>query len=98
MMRLPSTAPVVSSRSSWAVTVVPMLAPMITPTACFRFMMPAFTKPTTMTVVAEELWMMPVTRAPTPTALKMLPVTVSSVFSSFSPAIFSKALPIVSMP
>ena len=37
-----------------AVTVVPMLAPMITPTDCESFMMPELTKPTTITVVAEE--------------------------------------------
>ena len=37
-----------------AVTVVPTLLPMMTPTACFSVMMPELTKPTTMTVVAEE--------------------------------------------
>ena len=37
------------------VTVVPILAPMIMPTACPRFIIPAFTKPTTITVVAELL-------------------------------------------
>ena len=37
------------------VTVVPILAPMITPTAWAKFISPAFTKPTTITVVAEEL-------------------------------------------
>ena len=38
-----------------AVTVVPILAPMITPTACIRLMSPAFTKPITITSVADEL-------------------------------------------
>ena len=37
-----------------AVTVVPTLLPMMTPTACFKVMMPELTKPTTMTVVADE--------------------------------------------
>ena len=41
--------------TSQPVTVVPILAPIITPIAWVRFMIPAFTKPTTMTVVAEEL-------------------------------------------
>ena len=41
--------------TSHPVTVVPMLAPIITPIACVRFMIPAFTKPTTITVVADEL-------------------------------------------
>jgi len=36
-----------------AVTVVPILAPRITPAAWLRFISPALTKPTTMTVVAE---------------------------------------------
>ena len=37
-----------------AVTVVPIFAPIITPMAEWSFMMPAFTKPTSITVVAEE--------------------------------------------
>ena len=37
-----------------AVTVVPTLAPRITPTACDSFIIPEFTKPTTITVVADE--------------------------------------------
>ena len=37
-----------------AVTVVPILAPMITPMDCARVSRPAFTKLTTITVVAEE--------------------------------------------
>ena len=37
-----------------AVTVVPMFAPMMTLMACFRVISPELTKPTTMTVVAEE--------------------------------------------
>jgi len=41
--------------TSHPVTVVPMLAPMITPMAWVRFISPAFTNPTTMTVVADEL-------------------------------------------
>ena len=47
-----------------AVTVVPMLAPMMTLTACRRVMSPELTKPTTMTVVAEELCMIAVTPMP----------------------------------
>ena len=37
------------------VTVVPILAPIMTPTARESVMIPLFTKPTTITVVAEEL-------------------------------------------
>ena len=39
----------------WPVIVVPMFAPKTTPTACANVISPAFTKPTTITVVAEEL-------------------------------------------
>ena len=57
------------------VTVVPILAPMMMPTAWVRLMMPALTKPTTMTVVAEELWIMAVTAAPTRTPSRRLLVS-----------------------
>ena len=39
---------------SCEVTVVPMLAPIITPAACIRFISPELTKLTTITVVALE--------------------------------------------
>ena len=41
--------------SSQAVMVVPMLAPIITLMACFKVIRLELTKPTTMTVAAEEL-------------------------------------------
>ena len=37
-----------------AVNVVPRLAPRITPTACLRLMIPELTRPTTMTVEADD--------------------------------------------
>ena len=40
--------------SNQAVTVVPMLAPIIMLMVCPSFIMPEFTKPTSITVVAEE--------------------------------------------
>ena len=36
------------------VAVVPILAPMIIPTACDNFIIPELTNPTTITVVAED--------------------------------------------
>ena len=81
-----------------AVMVVPMLAPMMMPTACLRVIMPALTKPTTITVVPVELWMMAVTSAPAATDLKILPVMASRAFCSFSPAIFSRAELMVDIP
>ena len=47
----PSTS---TSESNQDVIVVPIFAPMMIPTACDSFIIPEFTKPTTMTVVAEE--------------------------------------------
>ena len=56
------------------VIVVPILAPMITPIDCVRVKRPAFTKLTTMTVVAEEDWMIVVMAKPVKTATKRLDV------------------------
>jgi hypothetical protein len=53
-----------------AVTVVPMLAPIITPTACESVKRPALTKPTVITVVAEEDWITDVIPTPVITPLK----------------------------
>ena len=50
--------------SSHEVTVVPTLEPIITPMACLRVIMPELTKPTTMTVVAEEDWITAVAAIP----------------------------------
>jgi hypothetical protein len=49
---------------SWTVNVVPISAPRITPMVCENGMRPAETKPISITVVAEEDWMIPVTAAP----------------------------------
>ena len=62
MKKLPPSKPV--RLRIQAVTVVPTLAPMMTPMAWRRESRPEFTKPTTMTVVAEELWMTAVTPRP----------------------------------
>ena len=51
-------------RMSWPVTVVPMFAPMITPTDCVRVIMPELTRPMQMTTVPAEDWMTPVMRVP----------------------------------
>ncbi len=81
-----------------AVTVVPILAPMMIPVACTRFRSPEFTKPTTITVVAELDWMSAVTSAPIPTAFKGLAVTFSRMNLSFDPAAFSSPSPIIFRP
>ncbi len=68
------------------VKVVPMFAPMITPTACVREKSPADTKPTTMTVVAELDWMTLVTVNPVSTPLNRLEVILASRDLRRSPA------------
>ena len=80
------------------VTVVPMLAPMMTPTAPLRLMSPAFTKPTTMTVVAEEDWITAVITAPTNTPRTRLEVSRSSMSFMRPPATDSRLLDIICMP
>ena len=60
---------VILKATIWAVMVVPMLAPMMTPTDWARDMSPAEMKPTTSTVVTEEDWITAVTRAPVNTPI-----------------------------
>ena len=77
---------------SQEVAVVPMLAPMMMPTACVSFMMPEFTKPTTMTVVAEDDWITAVTPAPKRTALIGFDVSFSRILSSLPPESFFETI------
>ena len=71
-----------------AVTVVPIFAPIITPTACVRVSSPAFTKLTTITVVALEDWMIAVMLRPVSTLLKGFDVMAARKDLSLSPAAF----------
>ena len=71
-----------------AVTVVPMLAPMITPTAWVRVRSPAFTKLTTITVVALDDWMIAVMPSPVSTLLKGFDVMAARKDFNLSPAAF----------
>ena len=70
------------SEAIHAVMVVPMLAPMMMAVAWKSVKMPALTRPTTMTVVADELWMIIVTAAPMPTPAKRLPAVLLSILLS----------------
>ena len=56
------------------VMLVPISAPWITGSACCSFIMPEFTKPTTITEVAEEDWIMAVTPVPSSTPRRGVPV------------------------
>ena len=81
-----------------AVSVVPMLEPMMTPMVCPSSMTPEFTRPTSITVMAEEDWMAMVMPAPSSRLLKGLEVMRLSIRSSLPPAIFSRLLDMVVMP
>ena len=81
-----------------AVTVVPTFAPIIIPAAWAKFINPALTNPTTITVVALLLWITIVTTAPTITPIKGFFVTFSSIFFNPSPAAFSSPSPISFIP
>ena len=84
--------------SSQAVMVVPMLAPMMTPTVCPSAMMPEFTRPTSMTVTAEEDWITAVTSAPSSIPFTGLAVMLRRMPSSLPPASFSRPWDMTFMP
>ena len=65
-------------------TVVPTLAPIITPTDWLRLISPALMNPTTSTVVTEEDWMTAVTKAPVIAAVNRFLVNRAS--SAFMPS------------
>ena len=71
-----------------AVTVVPILAPITTAMAPPSVSNPAPAKPTVITVVAVELWMMAVTPVPARMPLSGLPVILVRMWRSFEPAYF----------
>ncbi len=80
------------------VILVPILAPMIIPMAWATFIIPAFTNPTTITVVAEEDCIMAVTTVPSSIPLRGVFVSLYRISSSFSPAAFFNPSPIRVIP
>ena len=81
-----------------ALSVVPMFAPMLRLMACTKLIMPALTKPTVITVVAVELWMITVMSAPTNMPMKRFEVARSNMLRIRSPARFSNPSDIIFMP
>ena len=73
-----------------AVTVVPILDPIITPTVPESCMMPELTSPTSITVTAEELWITAVIPIPRNRLFSGLDVIRLKISSSFPPANFSR--------
>ena len=68
------------------VTVVPMFEPMMTPMVWPNCMMPELTKPTSITVMAEEDWIAMVMTKPSSIAIQRLPVIFFSECSREPPA------------
>lgn len=81
-----------------AVTVVPIFAPIITPIDCSNVNKPAFTKLTTMTVVAEDDWISAVINMPVNTPVTRFVVIAVRIFLSLSPANFCKPSLIIFIP
>ena len=71
-----------------AVTVVPMFAPIITPIDWESVNSPAFTKLTTMTVVADEDWIRAVINTPVSIPVTLFVVIAVKIFRKLSPANF----------
>ena len=80
------------------VTVVPILAPIIIPTACESCIIPELTKPTTITVVADDDCITAVTAIPSNTAIILLEVSFSSICSNLPPDSFAKESPMTFIP
>ena len=84
--------------SSHAVSVVPMLDPMMTPMVCPSSITPEFTRPTSITVMAEEDWMAMVIPAPSSRLLMGVEVMRLRRRSNRPPAIFSRLLDMTVIP
>ena len=87
-----------ATESIHAVSVVPMFEPIMTPIVCPSFIIPEFTRPTSMTVIAEEDWIAIVIPAPRARAVNLLSVARLSIFSSLLPDIFSSPEDITCIP
>ena len=72
--------------------VAPILAPIIMPTVCERVIRPEFTKPTSITVVADDDWISAVIKVPIITPLNVVEVNFSISLFIFSPAAASRPL------
>ena len=73
---------------SHAVTVVPMLAPIMTPMDWVNVKSPAFTKLTTITVVADDDWIRAVINTPVSIPVTLFVVIAVSIRRKLSPANF----------
>lgn len=82
----------------WAVMVVPILAPRMIPIDWPNCIRPLLISPTTITVVAEEDWIMAVTIVPTARALNRFEVARSTMATNVCPPQLLKAVAHVGHP
>ena len=87
-----------SNAISCPVMVVPILAPIMIHTAWLSDIRPEFTKPTVITVVAEDDWISAVMPAPTRIPIKRLVVSFSRICFILFPAAASRLLLIICIP
>ena len=80
------------------VILVPILAPMMIPIACATFIIPELTNPTTITVVADDDWMIAVTTVPKRSPLIGVLVSLYNTSSSLFPATLLSPSPIRDIP
>lgn len=81
-----------------AVSVVPMLAPMITDMACVKVSSPAFTNDTVITVVADDDCTDTVMNMPVSIPVKRFVVMAPRIWRNCDPAIFCRASLITFIP
>jgi hypothetical protein len=81
-----------------AVSVVPTLEPIITYTVCPKPKIPELTRPTNITVSAEDDWIAIVITAPSKRLLKRLEVIFLRTACSLPPATFSRLPDIICIP
>ena len=86
------------NRRNEAVIVVPMFAPIMTEAAWVSVISPTLTKPTIITVVADEDWTIAVTAAPVPTPKKAFWWPSPSVCASICPQPIRGCYPSYSIP
>lgn len=81
-----------------AVAVVPIFAPIITPIDCTKLSSPAFTKLTTITVVADDDCMSAVTKSPVSTPVTRFLVIADKIERNLFPASFCNPSLIIFIP
>ena len=77
---------------------VPRIAPRTMPMAWRTFIMPEFTKPTTITDVAEDDWITAVTPVPSRMPFTGFPASLYRIVSIRFPATFLRESPITDIP